>query len=62
LKIEQVENWVMSLKESAIKQVVGLEGIRFIACGAFHSMALSDLNNHEGESLALYTWGWGAYG
>lgn len=51
-----------SLKESAVKQVAGLEGIRFIACGAFHSLAVSDFNNDEGDSLALYSWGWGAYG
>lgn len=39
-----------------------MEGIRFIACGAFHSLAVSDFNKVDSRSLALYTWGWGAYG
>jgi hypothetical protein len=41
---EEIENWVTSLKESAIKQVDGLEGIRYVAAGAFHSFAISDIN------------------
>jgi len=45
---EKIENWVTSLKESAIKQVDGLEGIRYITSGAFHSFAISDTNLAEG--------------
>jgi alpha-tubulin suppressor-like RCC1 family protein len=62
IQIEQIDNWVTSLKESAIKQVDGLEGIRYIAAGAFHSLAVSDMNSDEGKKLALFSWGWGAYG
>ena len=50
------------MKETSIKQIDGLEGIRYIAASGFHSLALSDIDEDQGPALALYSWGWGAYG
>lgn len=60
--IDSIENWVTSMKETSIKQIDGLEGIRYIAASGFHSLALSDIDEDQGPALALYSWGWGAYG
>ena len=59
---DKIENWVTVLKESAIRQVFGLEGIRFIACGAYHSLALSGATSDGIRAYSLYSWGWGANG
>jgi hypothetical protein len=50
------------MKETSIKQINGLEGIRYIAANGFHSLALSDIGSTDGPPMALYSWGWGAYG
>ena len=43
-------------------RIHALENIRFIAAAGSHSLAISDSNSGDNPGLALYSWGWGAYG
>ena len=43
-------------------RIPSLESIRFVAAAGSHSLAISDSNAGDNPGLALYSWGWGAYG
>ena len=59
--LKQIQNWKTSKKETSVKRIQGLEGIRFVAAAGYHSLAISDIKTTEGPPLSLYSWGCGAY-